>query len=171
MIDLYPEEKIILIERKHWLPISIEGLSFSMAGILPFLAIGIADSLPQSIKLVIDHYRLNYLFFSSAWLLVIWVLFFMAWTKYYLDIFIVTTKRIVDINQISLFSRDVSEMKLEHIQDINYKVNGLLASLMKFGDVHIQSAGEKNEFVIRNISNPDKLCEAISKQHLESLKG
>jgi hypothetical protein len=44
---------------------------------------------------------------------------------FYLDVYIVTDRRIVDIKQDGFFKRAISELNFRQIQDVNAKVNGV----------------------------------------------
>ncbi len=77
---------------------------------------------------------------------------------------LITDKRLLDIDQINLFARDISEMRLENIQDMRVEVLGFLATTMDFGNIYIQTAGATDEFAIKNIPHPNKIKDAISHQ-------
>ena len=49
------------------------------------------------------------------------------------------------------------------IQYITVETKGILPTLLNFGDIHVQSAGETKEFVMRGISNPQKARALILK--------
>lgn len=55
------------------------------------------------------------------------------------DVFIVTDLRIVDVDQRGLFSRTVSEVKLEDIQDVSWSKNGLMDMFLKVGTLKVQT--------------------------------
>ena len=97
------------------------------------------------------------------WLLFVWLLFCKFWVDYYLDILVVTDKRIVDIEQIGFFNRRVSTVRLEKIQDITIAVRGILGSMLKFGEIRIQSAGEAREFLMKDVPNPYHIKETVLK--------
>jgi uncharacterized membrane protein YdbT with pleckstrin-like domain len=80
---------------------------------------------------------------------------------YVLDVWIVTDKRIIDSTQHGFFSRSVSELHLSRVQDISVKVDGLFQSLLKFGDLVIQTAGTENKFDFRQIPNPNEVKNQI----------
>lgn len=67
---------------------------------------------------------------------------------------IITNHHIVDIDQIGLFGRSVSTLRLEEIQDISAKVNGPLQNIMGYGTIIIQTAGERENFVFDFVPNP-----------------
>jgi hypothetical protein len=93
-------------------------------------------------------------FFENFFLLVIWIYGFMIWIDYYFDIWIITTQRIVNIEQQGMFSRRVSEMEYSKMQDITAEVVGFFPTVINYGDVRIQTAGESEEFVFRTVSDP-----------------
>jgi len=79
------------------------------------------------------------------------------WFDYYLDIWIITTNRIVNVEQKGLFSRQVSELKFHHIQDVSTDVKGFFPTLLNFGDVTVQTAAEQSHFIFRSVGNPYKI--------------
>lgn len=83
-----------------------------------------------------------------------WIISAIEWSNYYLDIFTVTNKRLMNIQQRGLFHRVVSEVELEHIQDITSTINGPLQTLFDFGDLQIQTASEENKILPRSIPHP-----------------
>lgn len=70
---------------------------------------------------------------------------------------IITTHHIVDIDQIGLFNRSISTLHLDEIQDISAKINGPLQTIMKFGTIIIQTAGERENFIFDYVPNPYEL--------------
>lgn len=102
-----------------------------------------------------------FIFFEVSWAMFIWILFFILWIDYYFDVWIVTNKRIVNINQKGLFVRNVSELELENIQDITTEVKGVIPTFLNYGDVFIQTAAEKERFVFQNVPDPYKVKDLI----------
>ena len=165
MITLHSDEKIILEQRVFWLPIAMQGAMLFFIALVPFLMIfGLTEFLPQPLQEFINIYRIPALFSATVWTLIVWVIFFVRWTDYYLDVLLVTNKRVMDIEQIGLFSRDTLETRLENIQDIRVEVAGFLASIMDFGNLRLQTAGSTTEFVIKNIHKPHKTKDIISRE-------
>lgn len=169
MINFLEGEKIIIIKRKHWFIIALEGLFITLVAFLPFLVLFTMSFYYIDIVFLQD-YQAFLIFFGLVWLVFSWMLFFLVWTNYYLDILLITNKRIIDIEQHTLFSRDFAEMRLENIQDIKVEVMGIIPELLKMGDLHIQSAGLSKEVVLKYMPNPYELKNIISKCHDEILK-
>lgn len=164
MIELHPGETIISERRQHWLPITAEGVSFLFIALVPFLVFFFIEILPAPLPAIITRYAIPYFFIATAWVFGIWILFFISLTNYYLDVLLVTNQRVIYIEQIGLFARELAELRMENIQDIKVEVVGLLASLLDFGNIHLQTAGEHKEFIVRNIPGPHAAKDVIAKQ-------
>ena len=52
-------------------------------------------------------------------------------------------------------------MRLENIQDIAIASKGIIQTLLGFGNIRVQTAGERREFIMRNIANPERVKEII----------
>ena len=159
MIDLSPDEKIVTVIRKHWYVFMSQGIILLVGIVAPFLVYGF---LPYfGFNLSWPNFLL-FIFFSSLWLLACWIVFFVAWTDNYLDMLIVTTKRVIDVEQVSLFYRTTSSFGHEKIQDITVEIDGLLATTLNFGDIHIQTAGEARELRLNSVANPEAVRKIIT---------
>jgi len=114
---------------------------------------------------------------SSAYYLFIWLFFFFSFIDYYLDIWLITSERIIDIQQKGFFSRVISEQKLFRIQDVTSEVHGFIPTILKFGNVHVQTAGTKERFFFHEVPNPDEVRNIIihlvrlnQRKHKEEMK-
>lgn len=169
MITLLNEEKIILKKRRHWFVIALELAPIVLAAIVPLIALIVGAAVPI-VEMVFSEYAIFILYFLAVWWLLLWSFFFIIWTNYYLDIVVITNKRIIDIEQLGLFARDIVEVRIENIEDIKTAVIGFLPSLLDMGSLYIQTAGESREVIIKNIPNPHEVREVIAKCHDKALK-
>lgn len=99
------------------------------------------------------------------YLLFIVALLIYGFVDFYLDVYIVTDRRIVDISQNGFFKRSISELNLRQIQDVSAEVNGFFSTLLHFGDIHIQTAGEIPNFVFQSIPHPYEVSKKILDLH------
>jgi len=166
MFDLGPDEKIVLTVRRHKLALVFETLFLALFVVLPPVLYWISDTV-----MVIRGNDL-FLFFGiySLVLLFAWVIFFIIWTNYYLDVLVITDKRIVDVEQKGFFSRELSTVRMENIQDITVNISGVLATLLDFGTLRIQTAAEAREFIIRDVPQPNKVKSIIYDLHNKILE-
>lgn len=80
-----------------------------------------------------------------------------------LNVFMITNRRIIDIDQRGIFSRRVSEVSFAKIQDIRYNRVGFFATLLNIGDVIVQSGGSEQHLEIAGVRHPEVVKEAIVK--------
>lgn len=165
MIALDNDERIILEIRRHWFVLFAQSLPLVFFIFLPVIArialnvSGLSDFISLG-----KHTQELITIATALWTLFIWIVFFILWTSYYLDILILTNKRIIEIEQKALFSREISTFRLDRIQDITVDVNGIIPTFLNFGDIRIQTAGEVPEIRVRSIPAPHHVREVISRE-------
>lgn len=160
MINLEEGEYVVAVYRKHWWKIFTWGVSTFILAVIPaFFIVVFLSIIPES---DIENWVSLIGFAYTVWLSVLWILFFVEWTDYYLDVWTVTNHRVIDIDHEGLFSRAVSTVRLEDIEDITTEAFGILATFLKYGSVFIQTAGSKNEFYLNDANNPEQIRRTIS---------
>ena len=169
MIRLEKDEKILFTIRKHWFVFFVDIISVALLLLIPIAMIFGIHYLKQFMDISGNNIALVAIV-TSVILLFVWVSIFIMWTDYYLDILILTNKHIIDVEQKGLFSRELSMFRLDKIQDVTSEVDGLIPTLLKFGTIHIQTAGDDKDFLIRGIPSPFDVRHKISKQQSASLK-
>src|SRR5690606_16606799 len=90
------------------------------------------------------------------------LVFVVAILDYYFDIIIVTDRRLVDIDQEQLFYRKISELNLRDVQDTSFHRKGFFPTFLNYGEITIQTAGEKNNFVLNHLRYPSNIAAIIS---------
>ncbi|HEY4496690.1 MAG TPA: PH domain-containing protein [Candidatus Paceibacterota bacterium] len=171
MINLEEEEKILLEQRRHWFVIGTTGAIMFGVILAPIIfVIVILGAFPE-ITAFFEDIKFIWIavFFILSWTLIMWVSFFIAWTDYYLDVLIVTNKRVVDVEQRGLFRRDLATVPLQNIQDIKIEINGLIPTLLRFGNLHIQTAGVSKEVLIKDIKEPTEVKKIILSAYHDTL--
>ncbi len=86
---------------------------------------------------------------------------FHSFIDYYLDIWIVTNERIMNIEQEGLFSRTISELKLLQIQDVTSEIQGIVPTFLGYGSVYVQTAAEHSHFHFKEIPDPYRVAKEI----------
>lgn len=151
-------EKTILLLRRHPFVIMTKLSLFIFLALVPVVAGAIFYTSLTS------HNLLPVFFFaSSIWYLFIWSGAFYSLTMYTLDVWIVTDRRIIDSTQHGFFSRTVSELHTIRIQDISVQTKGVIQTLLKFGDLQVQTAGTEEKFKFSQIPNPERVKDEIMK--------
>lgn len=164
MIKLEADETLILEVRKHSFIFFVHSVLSVFFALVPLVGIFIFNSVSGSV-LSGEVFWLE-IFFYSLWLLIIWVIYFIYWTDYYLDVWYITDKRIYDVMQNGFFHRQVSILGLNNIQDITVETRGIIQTLVGFGNIHVQTAGETSvDFTMKNARNPNQAKDVISGLH------
>ena len=160
MMQLYENEEIRLVVRKHWfvmLSYGIAGLAMLILGTGAYLYL---PAVAPFIEISIDNSLLAFAYF--LYLMILVGLLFYAWIDYYLDTWIITDTRVIDIEQNGFFSREVSEIPLSRVQDVTIDVHGLIPTLLKFGTIRLQTAGER-EFTMHHIPRLQEVKDEVLK--------
>ncbi|MFZ2522729.1 MAG: PH domain-containing protein [Minisyncoccia bacterium] len=161
-------ESVILEVRKHWIVFAMNGFIMILLAFVPFVFFVLIESFfPQILNLSISgNVFWLFTFFYSVWLLFLWISFFSQWTKYYLDAWYVTEKRIIIVEQCRLFVREVSNVRFDRIQDVSLSTNGILATFLGFGNIKVQTASEDNtSFTLNVVRHPEIVRKVIFSRH------
>ena len=159
--DQYPDEKVILMIHRHWTILAGHGVVLCVLLLLPlvFFLVG-----PSFFPILFDLPYSNLIFLILIlYLAFVWLYFFTAWVDYYLDAWIITDKRIIDIEQKGLFRRIVAEQSLDKVQDVTSEINGMVETFMDYGTVIVQTAGTDPRFTFEDVPQPQRIKDSILK--------
>jgi len=169
-----PDEKLVGLYRRH--PITIFGLivTFFFMLVLP-LGIYLFIRVFHSDYLANQQFLALLIMFGGLFFLFVVMFLYQNFLDYWLDTWIVTNRRILNIEQNGLFGRTTSELRLYRVQDVTAKVAGFVQSMLDFGMVYVQTAGEKEYFTFEDVPHPNliskqilELAELDRKEHLEA---
>lgn len=158
--ELEPGENVILEARKHWLLFVADLLPYAIMAVVPFAALRLLTVLPLVAEFEAEMQgglRLA----LGIWLLLVWTAAWSSFTKYFLNAWIVTSLRIINIKQSRFFAREVSSLFLNRVQDVTTDVEGVLSSVLGIGDIKVQTAGEEIEFEMPGIPSPERVRNII----------
>jgi hypothetical protein len=152
-------ETICLVLREHWIVLFMKVFVWSVFVIM-LMALHYFDTyyfpgwLGPELLPIIEMLKICFLMFLVLGLFIIFVL-------YYLNVYIITDERIVNIEQAGLLHHTVSELHLDQIQDVTAEIHGLPENIFDYGDVYIQTAGETERFLFHNVPGPSKVTKTI----------
>jgi len=173
-VPLQEGESILTVVRRHWFSLFVEGALNIFIFIIVIVSVVVTDSV-----IVSEDTRGEFTqfipigFFAIGFVgLLLWMHFFATWSDHWLDAWIITTERVIDIEQHGFFRREVSSFPLTKIQDVTYTISGIIPTWLHFGDVRIQTASISEDFIMRQVPFPDlvkeHLVEVLHKQTKES---
>jgi len=151
-------EHVMLLLRRHRFVILFPLSLIALATLVPPITWDIIGSS------LISH-GLSGVFYLIAgiWYLFIWLGAFYYITLYVLNTVIITDRRIIENEQYGLFNRKISELHAYRVQDVSVHVNGIVETMLHFGDIVVQTAASERQFVFHKIPNPEKVKDTIMK--------
>lgn len=157
------EEKIVLVLRRHWLIFFKHFFASFLLAFIPVAGYFLIHRFTQ-------HFSNNQYFplvvlLVSAYYMFVLVYFYMGILDYYLDVWIVTNERIINVVQNGMFKRIVAEQNIYRVQDVTAEVNGMIETFFRFGTVSVQTAGTRHRFEFEQVPNPYKVKRYIMKLH------
>lgn len=154
------DEEVIAFSRKHWVS--------QLPNIIPFVFF---LTLVTLTIMLLNKFKLPNLNDPSFQMLVMilivasgWLIhrFFLRVINYYNNIVIITSHRIVEIKK-TLFLRDTKEsLDLRKVQEVEFKQDGLIANLFKFGSLNI-IMGNSEIKTLTQLPNPDYFFRLLNK--------
>ena len=156
-----PNEKVLLVIRKHfivYLRITIIFLVTSIVPVSIFLLIWM-NKFPMA-----SGGNIGIMGFLGAGLYILYSLavYLIAWLNEEFDLFILTNQRLIDITQVSFLKRTVATTPLNQIQDTTSDIQEVLGTLLNYGNIDVQTAaGFASNFTIDYIADPAMVARSI----------
>lgn len=163
---LEADEHIILKTRRHWIDLA----PVFLVAVVLFAAVGyFALAYPfYSRQLNVSAPIVGYILVVV--LLLAMVILAIGLYVYQQNYLILTNLHLIQIEQSGLFGRQVSQLSLARLQDVSGKRNGFLETILNYGNMEVQSAGEHEKFIFRNAPAPEDLAEMCLEAHEDFMR-
>ncbi|HZS42979.1 MAG TPA: hypothetical protein VFA52_02045 [Candidatus Paceibacterota bacterium] len=168
MIQYDQGEKIKLVLKRYSLAFTLETLFLIIAAILPYIAYrsGLSLKVYDLFGVTKSPLFLN-IGLYMLWLLFVWILFFIAWSDYYLDVWIITDGRVIDVEQYGMFRRRINYYRLDRVREVELIKTKGLAKVFNYGTLLVKMEGE--QFIIEEVKEPEKIKDLILNERREIL--
>lgn len=147
-------EEVINVEHRHPIVMRrqlIIGMLILLVAIIPW---AIATANLYSWQVYANWFVLLGLFILAFY-------WFRVWVGWYYTVYVLTSYRIMVIKQHGFFNRDVSELALSNVQNVNYKIRGVQASLLGFGDVIVETLSGGEPLKLKTIYKPVRFQQVV----------
>lgn len=84
---------------------------------------------------------------------------FITW---YFNVYVVTDRRLIDVDFRPLFYKNVSEAAYNNVEDTSFSMNNIFQTIFNYGNVFVQTAAEKTQFEFIDVPSPAKVQDKIS---------
>lgn len=153
-------EKVYFVLRRHpvtnigWILMALLS-TLVPPSIMEFLSVKNIDTF----RFIPEHYQII--------LIIIWYMFtlflaFESFLLWYFSTYIITDKRVIDVDFTGFWSKRISEAPLGNVEDATYQTNKFMHILFNYGNIYMQTAGEKTEFEFYAVPNPGLVHDVLT---------
>jgi hypothetical protein len=159
VFTLDPDERIVAEFRKHWANIVPVFMSTGLLLVVVVALDYVAGRYPDQITKIMP---INvFLLIAMGLAVMAGLILILAYVLYRQNRIVLTTLRLEELTQGGLFNRTISRLGLPEIEDVTSRKLGLFPTIFNYGDVLVQTAGEQERFVFRQIGSPDSVARQI----------
>lgn len=144
-------ERVIQVCHRHWIYLWPNIALHLVWALVPPLAVALILSALDAYDGAVARV---FWVVSALWLVYWGVRAFLVWYRYHNDIWVITNQRLVDSYKRHPFSLRVSTADLVNVQDMTIEREGLLRTLLDYGDIVCQTAAELPDFRLAGIPDP-----------------
>ena len=153
-------ERIMLHCRRHWAFLVVQLAKHVLIGLVPIVLIlliagktfGLDGRGGQVVGLL-----------CLGWFLLWSFKGYLTWYKYHNDVWVVTDQRVIDSTKFNWFHHRMASADLSDVQDISINKSGLFGTAFNYGNLLLQTAGERENFVLSGIPRPTEVLALIDK--------
>lgn len=149
------DESVILVIRAH--PILL--VPWLVNGLLLLIGLVLFNIYVPSIWHLTT---MQLLFLNLSVVVFILSYYWFHFLSYFFNVGVVSNRRILDIDFSSVLFKQISETRLERIEDITASSGGYVASLFNYGNIYIQTAGETVNFEFLDSPRPGDVVRIIN---------
>ncbi len=148
-------EQVSMKVRKHWMVYVGDVVAHGVGLVLFTFLSGL-------LSFVIEGFASYVGMMFGVLMLFTWCSFFYVWTRHYCDVWYITDRHIIAVDQREILTRDVTFMEFGRIQDVFFEKDGLLQSFFGYGKLRVQSAGSEQELVISSVAHVEDVARTIT---------
>lgn len=162
-VELQPGEEIIHLSRRHWIVLYPWLAVDALLGL-----VGLALAIWIATRVDAGAVRTVVLALGVFWALAMGVRGYFRWYRYHNDLWVVTNQRLIDSLRRHWFHRQVASADLVDIEDVSMERSGVLQTMLDFGDLQVQTAGELANFLLGNIHHPADVLTVVDRARDEA---
>ncbi len=166
--ELDQGEEVVRRINHHW--VDLFSLS-TMVGVIIMVALALAYGLGRYRELLPPFITNGMVVAAIVALLLIAGLILIVGTWVYgRNYLLVTNQHLIQVEQRGLFGSQVDQVSLGRIQDVSGVREGFWPTVLGYGTVTVQSAGEQRQFIFSRVGEPQALADYILELHEQFLQ-
>jgi hypothetical protein len=159
---MQPGERVICEIKRH--PFGLFGM-YSFLGATIIVAITLVAVAPKLVTGMTAQTQAEFALGGLIICAIVGLFTYIAASVYKGNRWIVTSDSLTQINQISLFKKQTSQLSLANLEDVTVEQDGILPSMFGFGRLRAETAGERSKFVFEFCPNPSQYAKEIIATH------
>lgn len=163
LVELQPGETEVHLSRRHWVVLYPWLALDTVLGVVPLvLAVWLSGKVDSG------RGSLAIIGVAVIWALAMVVRGYFRWFRYHHDVWLVTNQRLIDSLRRHWFHRRLASADLVDIEDVSMERHGVIQTMLDFGNLRVQTAGEQENFVLSNIHHPAEVLTTIDRARDEA---
>ena|SRR3989344_314392 len=154
-----PGEEVILLLRRHWVTNVfwiMMSILFLITPIFLFPLVSLSGTVPRWVP----NSLISLLIWG--WYLLTFSYMLVKFLLWYINIFIVTSERIIDIDFINLLNKKFAATRIAKVEDVTMRTGGFIKAMFDYGDVLVQTASKEHQFGMNSVPHPDRVVRIIN---------
>lgn len=145
-----PDEEVVLFTRQHPFVLIHTAAVSAVIAALPVLVWLLAGTgLLVTVTVLVG--------FTVSLLLIV-----LGWYKWHNTVFMLTTHRVLFLEQKGLFTREMAECPLVSVQQVSHTVRGIIPTLAGYGSLAVATSGSVQALEVRGLPDPYEIQEEIT---------
>ncbi len=161
---MQPGERVICEIRRH--PIGLVGV-YSMTALVTGVLVAIAILTPYYATFLNGQQRLGVVLATGLAIVISLLFTYISVYIYKANRWIVTSDSVTQIAQTGLFNQQTSQLSLANLEDVTVDQDGILQTVFGYGNLVVESAGERSKFVFPYCPNPHEYAKKVIAAHEE----
>lgn len=149
-----PNERVFILLRRHIATNTGWIVTLILFALLPIFLFVLSGSINWDFLAEVTIKEGYVVAIVLSWYSLLFSYAFMKFLDWYFNIYVITSERILDFDFSPFAYHKISEAGLESIVDATQENIGFLPMLFNYGDVYVQTSGEKREFDFTSVAHP-----------------
>lgn len=159
---MQPGERVICEMTRH--PIGLIGV-YAITALVLAVLIAIAILTPYYATFLTTQQRLGVVLSAGLAIIIALLFTYISVFIYKANRWVVTSDSVTEMSQTGLFNKETRQISLANLEDVTVDQDGVLQTLLNYGNLVVESAGEGGKFVFSFCPDPHEYAKKIIAAH------
>ena len=159
---MQPGERVICEIKRH--PIGLFGV-YAITAIVMAVLIAIAILTPYYATFITVQQRLGVVLSAGVAIIITLLFAYISVFIYRANRWVVTSDSVTEMSQTGLFNKQTRQISLANLEDVTVDHDGVLQTLLNYGNLVLESAGEGGKFIFTFCPDPHEYAKQVIAAH------